>query len=387
MPAGVDGSRPGLCHVHLGHRRRRRRTLVEEHYARGVAPSHHGDGLPGHADAHLRAGQRRSRLGIWCAPSNGWSGWYSLGGWIDLIKVATNQDGRLEIFARGGDGARARRSLGSWAWRRFFWLLSSVAGLLLDVVKNADGRLEVFVARHRQRPVAHVADGAEQRLVGLGQSSAGCHRHRSPPPTPTAGWKCSSAAPTTPCGTCGRRRPTTAGRAGPSSAASSPATSPWAATPTAGSNFSSAAPTSPVAYVADGAQQRLERLVLAWRLDRSAGHRQEIQCAPRRSSRAAATVPSRICGRPRPATAGAAGTRFFLDSFLKVASNDDGRMEDAARGRRRYRAGICGRPRRATARAAPLHSAAGSISWKCGRRLPVTRRRVGRTRYRVCCIA
>ena len=39
------------------------------------------------------------------APNNGWSGWYSLGGWIDLLKVASNDDGRMEIFARGGDGA------------------------------------------------------------------------------------------------------------------------------------------------------------------------------------------------------------------------------------------------------------------------------------------
>ena len=35
------------------------------------------------------------------APNNGWSGWYSMGGWIDMLDVARNADGRLEIFARG----------------------------------------------------------------------------------------------------------------------------------------------------------------------------------------------------------------------------------------------------------------------------------------------
>ena len=39
------------------------------------------------------------------APNNGWSGWGSLGGWIDLLEVGNNQDGRLEIFARGSDAA------------------------------------------------------------------------------------------------------------------------------------------------------------------------------------------------------------------------------------------------------------------------------------------
>ena len=38
-------------------------------------------------------------------PGGNWSGWYSLGGWIDRLDVAKNADGRLEIFARGGDGA------------------------------------------------------------------------------------------------------------------------------------------------------------------------------------------------------------------------------------------------------------------------------------------
>ncbi|MCR8986794.1 hypothetical protein NW801_17400 [Brevibacillus laterosporus] len=43
---------------------------------------------------------------IWqVAPSNGWSNWASLGGWIDLLEVGQNADGRLEVFARGSDQA------------------------------------------------------------------------------------------------------------------------------------------------------------------------------------------------------------------------------------------------------------------------------------------
>jgi hypothetical protein len=78
------------------------------------------------------------------APNNGWSDWYSLGGWVDLIKVATNQDGRLEIFARGGDGAVWHNwevsPGGGWSG----WY--SMGGWIdrLDVARNADGRLEIF---------------------------------------------------------------------------------------------------------------------------------------------------------------------------------------------------------------------------------------------------
>ncbi|MFJ9012506.1 peptidase M23, partial [Streptomyces canus] len=40
------------------------------------------------------------------APSNGWSGWESLGGVITSnIAVNVNSDGRMEFFARGTDNA------------------------------------------------------------------------------------------------------------------------------------------------------------------------------------------------------------------------------------------------------------------------------------------
>ncbi len=39
------------------------------------------------------------------APNDGWSGWASMSGWIDRLAVGQNAAGRLEIFARGSDGA------------------------------------------------------------------------------------------------------------------------------------------------------------------------------------------------------------------------------------------------------------------------------------------
>jgi Subtilase family len=100
------------------------------------------------ADGRLELFVRGSDHAVWhqwqTAPNNGWSGWASLGGWIDLLSVGRNADGRLEIFARGSDGAVWHKwqtapnngwsgwaSLGGWVDR-------------LTVGQNADGRLEIF---------------------------------------------------------------------------------------------------------------------------------------------------------------------------------------------------------------------------------------------------
>ena len=78
------------------------------------------------------------------APNSGWSGWNSLGGWIDMLTVGQNQDGRLEIFARGGDGAVWHNwqttPNGNWSG----W--NSLGGWIdmLTVGQNQDGRLEIF---------------------------------------------------------------------------------------------------------------------------------------------------------------------------------------------------------------------------------------------------
>ncbi|WP_228489244.1 C1 family peptidase [Raineyella fluvialis] len=79
------------------------------------------------------------------APNNGWSGWGSLGGWIDRLAVGQNADGRLEVFARGSDGAlwhnwQTAPSNGWSGWGSLGgWIDNPV------VTRNADGRLEVFV--------------------------------------------------------------------------------------------------------------------------------------------------------------------------------------------------------------------------------------------------
>ena len=79
------------------------------------------------------------------APNNGWSGWASLGGWIDRLIVGKNADGRLEVFARGADQAmwhiwQTAPSNGWSGWASLGgWIDSPV------ITRNADGRMELFV--------------------------------------------------------------------------------------------------------------------------------------------------------------------------------------------------------------------------------------------------
>ena len=84
---------------------------------------------------------------IWqTAPNDGWSGWASLGGGMgSRVTLANNADGRLEVFVRGTDGAlwhiwqtAPNNGWSGWASR---------GGLIKGapfVARNADGRLEVF---------------------------------------------------------------------------------------------------------------------------------------------------------------------------------------------------------------------------------------------------
>lgn len=61
------------------------------------------------AGGRLEVFVRGSDKALWhkwqVAPNDGWSGWASMGGWIDRLAVGQNADGRLEVFARGSDGA------------------------------------------------------------------------------------------------------------------------------------------------------------------------------------------------------------------------------------------------------------------------------------------
>ena len=92
---------------------------------------------------------RGSDKAVWhmwqTAPNNGWSGWASMGGWVDIIKSARNSDGRLEVFVRGSDHAvwHKWQTAPNNGWSGW----ASLGGWIdmLDVGRNADGRLELFV--------------------------------------------------------------------------------------------------------------------------------------------------------------------------------------------------------------------------------------------------
>ena len=100
------------------------------------------------ADGRLEIFARGGDDAVWhnweVTPGGSWSGWYSLGGWIDMLTVAQNADGRMEIFARGGDGAvwHNWQTAPSNGWSGWY----SLGGWIdrLDVAQNADGRLEIF---------------------------------------------------------------------------------------------------------------------------------------------------------------------------------------------------------------------------------------------------
>jgi C1A family cysteine protease len=85
---------------------------------------------------------------IWqTSPGGGWSGWGSLGGVITSVPaVSRNRDGRLEAFARGTDNAlwHIWQTAPNNGWSGWASLGGAMAGRA-TVTQNADGRLEVFV--------------------------------------------------------------------------------------------------------------------------------------------------------------------------------------------------------------------------------------------------
>ena len=88
--------------------------------------------------------------------TGGWSGWQSLGtpssttGLVNSTTVASNSDGRLEVFALGSDGNLYHiyqcGTVCTGAWSSWSSLGKPAAGLKADPVvgTNSDGRLEVF---------------------------------------------------------------------------------------------------------------------------------------------------------------------------------------------------------------------------------------------------
>jgi hypothetical protein len=98
------------------------------------------------------------------SPGTHWSpGWTGLGGFLDSAPVvATNQDGRLELFAGGEAGTYARHVWqvapnGSWSnWALVNdRLVTSAANEPYEAGPNADGRLEVFSIDRNGVPVRH----------------------------------------------------------------------------------------------------------------------------------------------------------------------------------------------------------------------------------------
>jgi hypothetical protein len=123
------------------------KNLLQAYYPEGTPVSLAGDNvfpLPGRMEVFARGADGAVWHQWQTAPNNGWSGWYSLGGWVDLIEVAQNDDTRLEVFARGGDGALWHnwQTAPGGDWSGWY----SMGGWIdrLAVARNADGRLEIF---------------------------------------------------------------------------------------------------------------------------------------------------------------------------------------------------------------------------------------------------
>ena len=99
---------------------------------------------PGRLEVFARGGNQALYNKWQTAPSNGWSGWGSLGGWIDRLSVNQNADGRLEVFVRGGDRALWHKWQvtpgGGWSG----WASQGGWIDMLTTARNTDGRLEVF---------------------------------------------------------------------------------------------------------------------------------------------------------------------------------------------------------------------------------------------------
>jgi hypothetical protein len=101
-------------------------------------------------DGRLEVFARGTDNALWnqwqTAAGNGWSGWNSLGGVLTSAPVvAANEDGRLEVFARGTDNAlwNQWQTAAGNGWSGW----NSLGGVLTSapvVAANEDGRLEVF---------------------------------------------------------------------------------------------------------------------------------------------------------------------------------------------------------------------------------------------------
>ena len=116
-----------------------------------------GTNQDGRLEIFARGTKDKALWHIWqTSPSGGWSWWDSRGGRIDLLAVSRNQDGRLEVFARGLDD-KALWHIWQTAPNNGWSGWGSLGGEidLLDVGMNKDGRLEVF-ARGMDQALWHI---------------------------------------------------------------------------------------------------------------------------------------------------------------------------------------------------------------------------------------
>jgi GH25 family lysozyme M1 (1,4-beta-N-acetylmuramidase) len=94
------------------------------------------------------------------APGAGFGGWHSLGGIVYDPTVAADKDGRLEVFVRGSDGKlhRNRQVAPNSGWESWTAMGGAMVGGA-HVGRNADGRLEVFI-QHTDGTVRHAWQSA-----------------------------------------------------------------------------------------------------------------------------------------------------------------------------------------------------------------------------------
>ena len=108
--------------------------------------------LASNADGRLEVFAMGTDGALWhnwqTAPNDGWSGWASLGGQVTgVAAVGRNADERLEVFVTGTDGAlwHIWQTAPNNGWSGW----ASLGGILRSdpaVGRNEDGRLEVFAA-------------------------------------------------------------------------------------------------------------------------------------------------------------------------------------------------------------------------------------------------
>lgn len=124
------------------------------------------------ADGRIEVFARGADGALWhvwqTAPNGGWSGWASLGGTVvGTPAVVGNADGRLEAFARGADGAlwHIWQTAPNGGWSGWASLGGAISGDPC-AVRNADGRLEAF-ARGTDGALWHITQqGAQQGWSG-----------------------------------------------------------------------------------------------------------------------------------------------------------------------------------------------------------------------------